>query len=355
MFCVSDTPSYDLEAKYKDVLVVRSGGVIKLSVPIKGKPTPTSKWTKDGSEVTNRAMIASNEDVSELVIKQAERSDSGVYYLHLENKCGKKMLPIKVKVIGRPSAPEGPLGFDDIQAHSVRVSWKPPTEDGASEIVGYIVERREVTKAAWYTVDSRVVDTSLVVKGLEENVEYHFKVTAENQFGISNSLKSEGTVVPKTPICKHLSFVLFLGIACLLLNIIKTYIYLFSVILGVPEASGTPPEIMDVTKSSAALAWTKPKDDGGSCITGYFIEYKEVLSDKWIRHETKITSTMYTLSQLTTDAEYQFRVIAVNDIGESEPGPTSDSVICKDPFGMTTFLFCLHNMYSEYVVCSLSN
>ncbi len=219
---VSDAPSYDLEAKYKDVLVVRSGGVIKLSVPIKGKPTPICKWTKDGSEVTNRAMIASSEDVSELVLKLAERSDSGVYYLHLENKCGKKMLPIKVKVIGRPSAPEGPLRFNDIQAHSVKVSWKPPTEDGGSDIVGYIVERREVTKAAWYTVDSRVVDTSLVVKGLQENVEYHFKVTAENQFGISSSLKSEATVVPKTPICKCLSVISFLGNVCLLLNI-KTF------------------------------------------------------------------------------------------------------------------------------------
>ena len=102
---------------------------------------------------------------------------------------------------------------------------------------------------------------------------------------------------------------------------------------GVPEASSTPPEVMDVTKNSAALAWTKPKDDGGSLITGYFIEYKEVSSDKWVRHETKVTSTMYTLSGLTTDAEYQFRVIAVNDIGEGEAGPASDSVICKDPFG----------------------
>uniref|UniRef100_A0AAY5EER9 Uncharacterized protein n=1 Tax=Electrophorus electricus TaxID=8005 RepID=A0AAY5EER9_ELEEL len=84
---------------------------------------------------------------------------------------------------------------------------------------------------------------------------------------------------------------------------------------------------MDVTKSSVALAWTKPKDDGGSQITGYFIEYKEVSSDKWVRHETKVISTMYTLTGLTTDGEYQFRVIAVNDIGESVPGPASDSVI----------------------------
>lgn len=95
---------------------------------------------------------------------------------------------------------------------------------------------------------------------------------------------------------------------------------------------------MDVTKNSASLAWTKPKDDGGSPITGYFIEYKEMSSEKWVRHETKITSTMYKLSGLTTDAEYQFRVIAVNDIGESEPGLTSDSVICKDPFGKSNLL-----------------
>lgn len=276
-------------------------------------------------------MIVSSEDITELVIKDAERSDSGLYILHLENKCGKKMVQIKVKVIGRPAAPEGPLGFEDIQAHSVRVSWKPPKDDGGTEILGYIVERRVATKAAWYTVDSRVLDTSFVVKGLHENVEYHFKVTAENKFGISGSLKSEQPVVPKTPICKYFFNSHYQMYSGLINYNITNAMCMFTT--GIPEASSTPPEIMDVTKSSADLAWIKPKDDGGSPINGYFIEYKEVSSDKWVRHETRVTSTMYTLSGLTTDAEYQFRVIAVNNIGESEPGPASDSVICKDPFG----------------------
>lgn len=106
-------------------------------------------------------------------------------------------------MIGRPDAPEGPLEFDDIQARSVRVSWRPPSDDGGSDILGYIVERREVPKAAWYTVDARVTETSLVVKGLKENVEYHFRVFAENQFGVSRSLKSDGTVLPKTPLCEY--------------------------------------------------------------------------------------------------------------------------------------------------------
>uniref|UniRef100_A0A8C4KLQ3 TITIN protein n=1 Tax=Dromaius novaehollandiae TaxID=8790 RepID=A0A8C4KLQ3_DRONO len=109
---------------------------------------------------------------------------------------------IKVRVIGIPNPPEGPLEYDDIQARSVRVSWRPPTDDGGADILGYIVERREVPKTAWYTVDSRVKGTSLVVKGLKENVEYHFRVSAENHFGISKPLKSEEPAIPKTPLSK---------------------------------------------------------------------------------------------------------------------------------------------------------
>lgn len=200
--CSPESPDYDLELKYKDVYVVRQGGVVRLSVPIKGKPQPTCKWSKDGSAVSTKAMIASTEDTNELVIKGAERSDSGVYDLLLENKVGKKKVQIKVKVIGRPSAPEGPMVFEEIQANSVKVSWKAPTDNGGSEILGYIIERRETARNAWYTVDSRVTDTQLVVKGLKEGTEYHFKVTAENSFGVSSSLKSEQPLVPKTPLCE---------------------------------------------------------------------------------------------------------------------------------------------------------
>lgn len=115
---------------------------------------------------------------------------------------------------------------------------------------------------------------------------------------------------------------------------------------GVPEATTNPPEIMDVTKNSVALAWAKPRD-GGSEITAYYVEYKLASSETWERHEKKITSTMYTLSGLTADAEYQFRVIAENDIGQSEPGPASDVVTCKDPFGEPTIIFKFTNEFNS--------
>ncbi|KAI4788997.1 hypothetical protein KUCAC02_035499, partial [Chaenocephalus aceratus] len=295
-------PDCELDAKYEEGYVVRQGGVIRLSVPIRGKPIPSCKWTKDGRDIAHRAMIASNDEVTELVIKEAHKDDTGSYDLVLENKCGKKAVYIKVKVIGRPDVPEGPLEYDDIQVRSVRVSWRPPSDDGGSDILGYVVERREVPKAAWCTVDSRVTETSLVVKGLKENVQYHFRISAENQFGISRCLKSEEAVTPKTPLCP-------------------------------PEPPSNPPEIMEVTKTTVALSWSRPRDDGGSRVTGYYVERREVSTEKWVRHnKTHITTTMYNVSGLIPDAEYMFRVVAQNDIGKSEAGPPSESVICKDPF-----------------------
>jgi titin len=101
-----------------------------------------------------------------------------------------------------------------------------------------------------------------------------------------------------------------------------------------PEPPINPPEVMDVTKSTVSLSWGRPKDDGGARISGYYVERREVSTEKWVRHnKTHITTTMYSLTGLIPDAEYLFRVVAQNDIGQSEPGPVSENVICKDPFG----------------------
>lgn len=104
--------------------------------------------------------------------------------------------------------------------------------------------------------------------------------------------------------------------------------------LDPPEPPSNPPEVLDVTKSSVSLSWSRPKDDGGSRVTGYYIERRETSTDKWVRHnKTQITTTMYTVTGLVPDAEYQFRIIAQNDVGLSETSPASEPVVCKDPFG----------------------
>lgn len=109
---------------------------------------------------------------------------------------------------------------------------------------------------------------------------------------------------------------------------------------------------MDVTKSSVSLSWSRPRDDGGSRVTGYYIDRKETTTEKWVRHnKTHITTTMYTITGLVPDAEYQFRIIAQNDIGLSEPSPASDSVICKDPFGKWMKYLIKYFSLNQYKYC----
>uniref|UniRef100_A0A3B3QHK7 Uncharacterized protein n=1 Tax=Paramormyrops kingsleyae TaxID=1676925 RepID=A0A3B3QHK7_9TELE len=359
-----EPPSYDLETKYKDDIIVRQGGVIRLCIPIKGKPNPICKWTKDGCELPQKSMIATSEDNTELVLKEAIREDSGTYSLMLENKCGKKMVHIKVKIIGPPAPPEGPLRFDDIQAHSVKVSWKPPADDGGSEILGYIVERRKVPKAAWYTVDTRcqIIGRPLPEikwyrhgKELLESRKYamssdgrthSLKVLADAQEdeGIytckavneAGETETSGKLVLEAPPQINPGYPLkekyYAGCG--------TSLRLHVVYIGRPE-----PKIM----------WfhnTKPLEPSNKVIIENTDHYTHlVIKDVhrkdagkykvWFRNlfgtvdtildvDIQARDTHYTVINLFGKTSYQFRVIAENKFGQSEPSEPTSPVVTKE-------------------------
>ncbi len=69
--------------------------------------------------------------------------------------------------------------------------------------------------------------------------------------------------------------------------------------------------------------WKPPGFNGGSIITHYIIEYQEKTTKKWIIATKDVKETTYQLTKLTHNAEYKFRVTAVNDIGPSEPSSES--------------------------------
>uniref|UniRef100_A0A3P8WE53 Titin n=1 Tax=Cynoglossus semilaevis TaxID=244447 RepID=A0A3P8WE53_CYNSE len=257
---------------------------------------PSLLFFRDGSAVSTAAMIASTEDTSELVIKGAERSDSGIYELLLENKVGRKKAQIKVKVIGRPGAPQGPLVFDEVQANSVKVSWKAPSDNGGSDILGYIVERREATRNAWYTVDSRVTDTQLVVKGLKEGAAYHFKVTAENSFGISASLK--------TAICIKTKFNFFLKPNC---------------VLSAEAQPSLRKEIDEVTTKLGQPAIIKCQIIGRPVPEiKWYHDGKEILESR--KYEMSSDGRNHSLTVMTDrqEDEGEYTCKAINDAGEAQ-------------------------------------
>ena len=92
---------------------------------------------------------------------------------------------------------------------------------------------------------------------------------------------------------------------------------------GVMKYKPGPPEGLNpdrVTKSSVALSWRPPKDDGGSKIVGYIVEMKHK-DDKDFHDVNTVPhpGLFYTVTSVTEHEEYCFRVSAVNDIGRGDP------------------------------------
>ena len=105
--------------------------------------------------------------------------------------------------------------------------------------------------------------------------------------------------------------------------------------LSDPPQPPSAPVITEPRKDSCQLTWTAPENDGGSPITGYYVERSTAKSSRWLRITKELVSDLtYSAKELMEDTEYEFRVVAVNKIGESEPSPKSQTVLAKDPWGM---------------------
>ena len=96
-----------------------------------------------------------------------------------------------------------------------------------------------------------------------------------------------------------------------------------------PDAPGRP-QITDWDKDHVDLQWPEPASDGGSPITGYIVQKKEKGSPYWINAiHVPPNQTNATVPDLTEGQEYEFRVIAVNAAGQSEPSEPSDLITAK--------------------------
>ena len=82
------------------------------------------------------------------------------------------------------------------------------------------------------------------------------------------------------------------------------------------------------------VSWTPPKSDGGSPITGYILERKEVSAKRWSKVTREpILDTKFKVKELIQDEKYEFRVAAVNNAGQGPFSEPSKPVTAKPPYG----------------------
>uniref|UniRef100_A0A8D3AWS5 Titin n=1 Tax=Scophthalmus maximus TaxID=52904 RepID=A0A8D3AWS5_SCOMX len=230
---------------------------------------------------------------------------TGVEYqfrVSAENRYGKSSAIVSPNVIAQypfsePAAPGMPV-ISAATKDNMVVEWKPPTNNGGSPILGYHLERKEKNSILWSKLNKLLIpDTRFKTTELEEGIEYEFRVYAENIAGISPASKVSESTVARDP--------------C--------------------DPPGTP-EAIEITRNQVTLQWTRPQYDGGSTITGYIIERRKHPDTRWMKASyTNIIYTQYTLTGLTEDCVYEFRVIARNAAGiSSRPSQSTGEITAKD-------------------------
>ena len=74
----------------------------------------------------------------------------------------------------------------------------------------------------------------------------------------------------------------------------------------------------------------------------YVVEKRDKQSGDWVRCAEGVNGTEVTIGKLKEGHEYEFRVMAENANGLSEPLVTDKGVLVKNPFSM---LICLSNSF----------
>lgn len=257
--------------------------------------------------------------------------ESGTSTFYVADTKGNTIHKFKNNLIESFNVPGVPTDFTATPGDTiVSLTWVAPTDDGGVAIDYYKVLFREVNSGQWILTSDEITDTSAVVPGLTNDQEYEFAVFAHNSAG-------DGTAasVTATPVA------------------------------GSETVPGVPTGLSATAgNEQVSLTWSAPSD-GGSAITDYTIQYRAtsvsvgsgqiavchappgnpnntqtlVIPDSTITTHTSHGDTIgecvssnpwnvfphgddtvtETVTGLTNDIEYEFRIIAVNSIGSSDP------------------------------------
>uniref|UniRef100_A0A8C7YK98 Titin n=1 Tax=Oryzias sinensis TaxID=183150 RepID=A0A8C7YK98_9TELE len=274
---------------------------LKIEIPVFGRPIPKVEWKKEGQAIkeTTRLNVLSTSSSTKLVIKDANKEDSGKYSVTATSSIGTVTEEIIVIILDKPGPPTGPVKIEEVSCNYVVLSWEPPEYTGGCQINNYIVEKRDTTTTNWQIVSATIARTTIKVSKLKTGVEYQFRVCAENRYGKSSPIVSPAVIAQ----------------------------YPFSV----PAAPGTPITTA-ATKDNMVVEWKPPSNNGGSPILGYHLERKEKNSLLWSKmNKLLIPEPRFKTTDLEEGIEYEFRVYAENIAGVSPASKVSDGTVARDP------------------------
>lgn len=135
---------------------------------------------------------------------------------------------------------------------SATIKWETPLNNGGSEIIGYVIEKKLEFMPKWEKVIS--IDASnleYVLQNLKDKSDYLFRVSAENAVGVSVPATTE-VVKLKSHASMHY-------------NLKKNYSRSIKIFhfLAVPTPPTAPLEMRTIGPNALIIEWGAPESDGG--------------------------------------------------------------------------------------------
>lgn len=113
----------------------------------------------------------------------------------------------------------------------------------------------------------------------------------------------------------------------------------FCLLTNIHIATAAPSPPYDITclesfRDSMVLGWKQPDKSGGAEITGYYVNYREVIDGvpgQWREANIKaVSEEAYKISNLKENTVYQFQVAAMNIAGLGVPSAVSECFKCEE-------------------------
>ncbi|XP_051939959.1 myomesin-2-like isoform X3 [Hippocampus zosterae] len=198
---------------------------------------------------------------------------------------------------GVASAPGQPVATRNTKS-SVFVQWEPPTH-GQQGLMGYYIDARAVGSEDWFACNNKPFKHNrFVVHGLTPGESYVFRVQAVNVFGLSEESQESGPIAVEPALA--------------------------------PPSAPYGISLLNCDGSSMTVSWSSPKSCGGSKITAYYVDRRDVDTLVWKEVNVgAIVDPVCTVDNLTEGTFYEFKVQAANMAGVGVPSAPSLPMKCE--------------------------
>ncbi|XP_072280975.1 neurofascin isoform X19 [Pyxicephalus adspersus] len=279
---ILDVPSRMLGPRNQLIRVIEYNRT-QLDCPFFGSPIPTLRWFKNGQ---GSNLDGGNYRVHEngtLEISTVRKEDQGKYTCVATNILGNAENTVKLEVKEPTRIVKGPEDQIARRGSTVRLDCRIRSDPTLRLTVTWMKD-----------------DTQLYIGNRMKREDDGLTI-----FGVAEKDQGAYTCVAKTELDQDFA---------------KAYL----TILDKPD----PPmdlELTDLAERSVRLTWT-PGDDNNSPITGFIVQFEEDRYQPGTWHNLASVSgnVNSALLRLSPYVNYQFRVLAINDLGSSMPSPTSE-------------------------------